>query len=167
MRTGHVFLLALLMSCSHLFGQSKSETIAFITREIRSCDSDQLEVKDVEFTDGGNTCKIRVAMPNQSGEKAIELSLRDVDVYSVTKILKIGNDEQVYVYSLVASPRGRSGAVRRNMTTIMGPEVILQNILCAQKIKALELAFAHLTELTTGQLKRFLIIGQSQPERAL
>jgi hypothetical protein len=134
MRNSLCLLFPLLILGSPLFGQSKSETIAYITREIKSCENDQLELKDIEFTEGCGVCKIRLSMPNQIGEKSLELSLKDVDIYSITKILKIGNDEQVYVYSLVANPRGRSGAVRRNMTTIMG---------------------ADLTELITGQTKLF------------
>jgi hypothetical protein len=152
---GYCLLFILWLSVCPLLGQSKNETISFIINEMKSCENDQLELRDIDFSDNGNLCKIRVSMLNQFSEKSIELSLKDVDIYSVTKIIRLGVDEQVYVYSLVASPRGRNGAIRRNMTTIMGMEVILHNIPNAHKVNCIELAFRHLTELITGKPKVF------------
>jgi len=154
-------IIAICLFGSNLFAQSKTDIIDYIIREIKSCENEQMEVKDVEFSDGGSTCKIKTAVPGQLMERSIDLPLADVDIFSSTKIIKIGKDEYVYAYSLVASPRGRSGGQRKNMTRSMGVEVILPNMLNGQKIKGIESAFTSLTEMVTGQKKTFRSLPDS------
>lgn len=148
-------IIAIFLLGSNLFAQSKTDIIDNIIREIKSCENEQMEIKDVEFSDGGSVCKIKTAVPGQLMEKSIDLPLADVDIFSSTKIVKIGKDEYIYTYSLVASPRGRSGGLRKNMTRSMGAEVILPKMLNGQKIKRIESAFTSLTEMVTGQKKSF------------
>ena len=153
-RTSAILVLFFLFGGS-LFGQSKPETVEFIIREIKSCENDVLEVKDVDFSDSYGTCKIKTGIPGQLNEKSMEFTLSEVDIFTSTKIVKTGKDEYIYVYSLLASPRGRNVGIRKNLSRNTGTEVILQNILNGEKIKGLESAFAHLTELITGQRKSF------------
>jgi len=138
-----------------LFGQSKIETVEFIIREMKSFGNDAQEIKEIEFSDNGSLCKIKTAVPGQMNEKTLEISLSEVDIFACTKIVKMGTDEYVYLYSLLASSRGRNGQIRKNLSKRSGTEIILQNTLNGQKIKGLESAFAHLTELVTGQKKTF------------
>jgi hypothetical protein len=149
------FFVMFLMLGISLFGQSKPETVEFIIREMKSCENDVLEMKDVDFSDGYGTCKIKTGVPGQLNEKSLEFTLSEVDIFTSTKIVKTGKDEYIYVYSLLASPRGRNGGIRKNLSRNAGTEIILQNILNGEKVKGLELAFAHLTELITGQRKLF------------
>lgn len=138
-----------------LVAQTRQETMDFIVRELKSCENEQLEFKDIEFADAGRSCKIKLANPGQVIEKTLEMTLSEVDVIASQKFVKFNNNEEIQVFSLLVSPRGRSGGLKRDHFRLSGPEVLVADHLSGTKIRGLEAAFAHLAELTTTKPRTF------------
>jgi hypothetical protein len=144
-----------------LFGQSQAETTDYILREFRACDNEQLEIKDVKFIDNDATFKLTTAIPGYLTEQTIEFPVAEMDVFTRTTLLRSGPDEQVYVYSLMVAPRGRSGGLRRNLARTAWPEALLRNHPNGRLVQGLERAFGRLAELVGGRRQLF----QGPPDR--
>jgi hypothetical protein len=153
---GKARLSILLLLLGHgLFGQSQAETTEYILRELKACGSDQFEVKEARFTDGDSVLRVTTAVLGQGTDRSLEMTLAEVDIYTKQTLVKAGKDDYTYVYSLVATPRGRSGGLKRNMVRVAGSETILRNILNGKQVKGLELALARLTEIVAGRRALF------------
>jgi len=147
MLKGVPILLAVALWSGHAFCQSREETIAFIRSELTSLSNPQTEVREVEFSDNGRTCKLRVAHPGEMGGTALEFSLSQVDVFVCTKLIKGTKEESVFAYNLMVSPRRPASGI--------GREVLLLNALNGAQCHALAAAFAHLTGLVTDRKPLF------------
>jgi len=149
-----LYLLFFTLSCG-LFGQSQTETANYILREIRACENDHFEVKEARFIDGDSVFQITTSTPGQAVERSLEIALADVDIYSKRAVVKAGNDGYSYTYSLIVTTRGRAAGIKKNMSRVTGSEYLLWDRLDGRQVKSLEMAFARLTELTTGRRPLF------------
>ncbi len=134
-----------------LLGQSQPDLVDFLQREFKSMENEQVEVKDIKFSDNDSTCRITSSAPGQLSEQTLEFALADVDIYTRQTLQKGPKEDFVYTYALVVAPRGRNGQLRKNMSKAVAPEVILRSTYNGSKIRSMEWAFARLTELTTGR----------------
>jgi len=134
-----------------LLGQSQPELVDFLQQEFKSMENEQVEVKEIKFSDNDSSCRITSTVPGQMSEQTLEFALADVDIYTRQTLQKAPKDDYVYTYALMVAPRGRNGQLRKNMSKALWPEVILRSTHNGNKIRSMEWAFARLTELTTGR----------------
>ena len=151
-----VAIAATIQGGGALFGQTKAETINYIKSSLRLCSNDQfemkaMEVREVDFFNGDTDCKITYRIQGMTTENYLEFNLKNVEVYSVTKIVKTAKDENTFIYSLQVKARTQDSFIKKNNYNIIGPEMIVENIVSQKKAQGLEAAFAHLKRLVTGQ----------------
>ena len=145
------YIILCLMVRGGLHGQSTAELTDYIIREFKACDNAQLEIKEANFTDNDSVFKLAISTDGQMMEQSWEISLADADIYAKRVLVKTETNEYTYTYNLVATTRGRSRGIRRNMSRITGTEVLLRHVWNGSQMKGLEAAFARLTALTTGR----------------
>ena len=134
-----------------LFGQSQPELVDYLQREFKSMENDYVEVKEIKFSDNDSSCRITSSVPGQLSEATLEFALAEVDIFTRQTLEKTPKEGYVYTYTLMVAPRGRGSALRKNMSRVTAPEVILRSTTNGSKIRSMEWAFARLTELTTGR----------------
>lgn len=156
------YLALFLMAGCGLHGQATADLTDYIIREFKACENAQLEIKDARFTDGDSVFKLATSIPGQLSEQSWEISLADADIYTKRILVKTGPDEYTTTYDLMATTRGRSGGIRRNMSRITGTTTLLRNVWNGSQMRGLEAAFAKLTELTTGR-KPPVLVPADQP----
>jgi hypothetical protein len=141
----------LLFSCFSLgFGQTREATIDFILREIKSYDSPAFAVEETSFSQEGDLFKLRTRVVGFP-DRTLEIPLKNVNIFA----RKIRRADGLESYNLRVRCRGRDASILVNTLKYRGYANILGRIEDRRQAEALERAFAHLTELTTGRKDLF------------
>lgn len=148
---GRRALVAILLTAASLFGQSTTDLADYLVREFRAGETDTHAIREVKFSEGDAVFRLTTAAPGQLAEQTVEFNLGEVDVYTQRMFTAIGKGDFVCTYSLVAAPRGRGASIRLNMARTPGPVTLVANTPNATRIRALEQAFARLTERVAGR----------------
>ena len=129
----------------HLAAQTKPETIEFITKEMKSFESDSYRVKEVYFSEEGTVFNYITYLPG-IGEDRLVMPLANVNVFMAKKVATDGH----YYYSLMLETRGRTGKIQINGVDTLGTRLIVRGMSNKTRIQRLQLAFNHLKRLLSG-----------------
>jgi hypothetical protein len=133
------------------FSQTREETIEFITREIRSYESRTFAIRELAFQENGAVFKIRRGPSGGGPDKTLLIPLKNVNIFAA----RIRNPSGTETYNLAVRCRGKDQPITVNNLVYHGNENIIGRIPDRRQALALERAFAHLTELTTGRRDLF------------
>jgi hypothetical protein len=141
----------LLFGCFSLgSGQTREATIDFILREIKSYDSRSFSIEEASFSQEGDIFRLRTRVVGFP-DRTLEIPLKNVNIFA----RKIRRTDGLESYNLRVRCRGRDASILVNTLSYRGCENIIGRIEDRRQAEALERAFAHLTELTTGRKDLF------------
>ena len=141
------FAMGLFLAMGTLaFAQSRQETITFLTREIRSYETDTFIVKELAFPEEPAAFKLRTYQ-KQAHEIVFEIPLASVEFFT-RHIRAHGSPNQ---YELMVKARGRNGRFKVNGFNLPGEKLLLPADTNGRKVRALAKALNHLVGLSTGR----------------
>jgi len=138
------------ITCLSAFGQSKEETMEFITREIKSFETRWYLIREVSFSPSGDTFTIRRGVVGRP-ERSLVIPLKNVDIYA--QRIRHGNGTESW--NLAVRCRGKDEPILVNNLSYNGTEHIIGRIENKSQAMALQRAFARLTTLATGRKELF------------
>jgi uncharacterized protein YkuJ len=141
-----VFLALLCLCPWYAFGQSKDETIDFLTSEYRAFESRGYIYTELTFAPKGDSFTLK-RVKDRGKDYLVSFNLRDVEIYQVT----INSANGISKHQIMVRNRGRDTGIQkdgRNYTGVLKISPAMDN---EKKCEALERAFNRLIALTTGR----------------
>jgi hypothetical protein len=146
MKRFSIILVFLLLGPLAVFGQTKEETMAYITSEFKSFETPDYIFAELAFSPSGDAFTIRRKSKGKK-EYVITIPLKTADVYMVT----LNHANGINKHYLVARSLGKDTLIAKDGAHVRGDFKITPAMDNEGKCQALERAFTRLTVLTTGR----------------
>jgi hypothetical protein len=150
MRALATTLLLVLSSPSFLPAQSREETMAFLSDEIKSLGDKDVYYREVSLSPDGRVFTLRRSVRGQA-DKGLAVPLDQVDIY-----LALDRQPKGYEwYDLKVRTRGQEATMTYNGSPFRGTKTLFRFLYDERKAMALDQAFQRLIELARGRKPLF------------
>ena len=150
MRALATLLLLVLLGPSVLPAQSREETLAFLSEEIKSLGDKDVYYREVSLSPDGKVFTLRRGVRGQA-DKSLVLPLDQVDIY-----LALDRQPKGYEwYDLKVRTRGQEATLTFNGQPYRGTKTLFRFLYDERKAMGLDQAFQRLIELARGRKPPF------------
>jgi len=143
-------LLFALLAPGSLPAQTREETFAFLSAEIRALASKDYYIREIALSPDGQVFTFRRSVRGKA-DKGLVIPLAQVDIYRI-----VHHEPKGYEWSdIKVRTRGQDGTLTFNGQPFKGTKTLLRLIYDERKARALDQAFQRLIELARGRKPAF------------